>query len=304
MQSLVSVSAAVVLAGVFFVASGGPRVAAQTTGAAGRGSTATVVVPPGRQTVPLWPGGAPGSEARRDEPEEIQGETIRNVHNPSIVVFLPRKEISTGASLVLAPGGGHTSLWIMHEGFNPAQTLAEQGVAVFVLKNRLQSSGYKFDVEGLADMQRAIRLVRSRAAEWGVDPAKVGAGGFSAGGELAQLVALRNDPGNPAADDAVERQSSRPEFQVLIYPGKSQLIQPVAGSPPAFMAAGVDDRPDISVGLAEAYLRFKKVGVQAELHIYAKTGHGFGIRPERAGQSSQAWPVQLFSFLRQLGLIK
>ena len=304
MQSLVSVRAAVVLAGVFFVASGGPRVAAQTAGAAGRGSAATVVVPPGRPTVPLWPNGAPGSEARRNEPEEIQGETIRNVQNPSIVVFLPRKEISTGVGFVLAPGGGHTSLWIMHEGFNPAQILVEQGIAVFVLKNRLQSSGYTFDVEGLADMQRAIRLVRGRAAEWGVDPAKVGAGGFSAGGELAELVALRNDPGNPEAADVAERQSSRPDFQVLIYPGKSQLIQPVAGSPPAFMAAGFEDRPDISIGLADAYLRFKKAGVQAELHIYAKTGHGFGIRPERAGQSHQAWPVQLMSFLRQLGMIK
>ena len=175
---------------------------------------------------------------------------------------------------------------------------------MFVLKNRLQSSGYKFDVEGLADMQRALRLVRSRAAEWGVNPAKVGAGGFSAGGELAELAALRNDPGNPAAEDPIERQSSRPDFQVLIYPGKSQLIQPVAGSPPAFMAAGVEDRQDISVGLAEAYLRFKKAGVQAELHIYAKTGHGFGIRPERAGQSHQEWPIQLVSFLRQLGMIK
>jgi len=304
MQALVSVRAAVVLTGVFLVASGGPRVAAQTAGAAGRGSTATVVVPAGKPTIPLWPDGAPGSEAHRDEPEEIQGETIRNVHNPSVVVFLPRKEISNGVGFVLAPGGGHTSLWIMHEGFNPAQILVEQGVAVFVLKNRLQSSGYKFDVEGLADMQRAIRLVRSRAAEWGVDPAKVGAGGFSAGGELAELVALRNDPGDPAAADPVERQGSRPDFQVLIYPGKSQLIQPVAGSPPAFMAAGFEDRPDISIGLAEAYLRFKKAGVQAELHLYAKTGHGFGIRPERAGQSHQAWPVQLMSFLRQLGLIK
>ena len=221
MQSLVSVSAAPVLAGVCFVASGGPRVAAQTTGAAGRGSTATVVVPPGRQTCPLWPFGAPGSEARRDEPEEIQGETIRNVHNPSIVVFLPRKEISTGASLVLAPGGGHTSLWIMHEGFNPAQILAEQGVAVFVLKNRLQSSGYKFDVEGLADMQRAIRLVRSRAAEWGVDPAEVGAGGFSAGGEAGPARRAAQRSGQLSADDAVERQSSRPEFQVLIYQARA-----------------------------------------------------------------------------------
>ena len=82
-----------------------------------------------------------------------------------MVVFLPRKEIATGVGLVLAPGGGHTSLWIMHEGFNPAQVLVDQGIAVFVLKNRLQSSGYKFDVEGLADMQRALRLVRSRALE-------------------------------------------------------------------------------------------------------------------------------------------
>ena len=263
-----------------------------------------VVVPPGKPTVILWPNGAPGSEARREEAEEIQGETVRNVHNPSMIVFLPPKDVNTGVALVLGPGGGHTSLWIMHEGFNPAQILSDKGIAVFVLKNRLQSSGYKFDVEGLADMQRAIRVVRSRAAEWGVDPAKVGAGGFSAGGELAELVALRNDPGNAAATDPVERQSSRPDFQVLIYPGKSQLIQPVADSPPAFMAAGVEDRQDISVGLADAYLRFKKVGVQAELHIYAKTGHGFGIRPERAGQSHQQWPIHLVSFLRQLGMIK
>ena len=294
-----SLRAVVALAGILAVGSSEPTAARQAAGAA-----PAVVVPPGRPTVVLWPGGAPGSEARRDEPEEIQAETIRNVHNPSMVVFLPRKEIATGVGLVLAPGGGHTSLWIMHEGFNPAQVLAGQGMAVFVLKNRLQSSGYKFDVEGLADMQRALRLVRSRALEWGVDPARLGAGGFSAGGELAELAALRNDPGDPAATDPVERRSSRPDFQVLIYPGKSQLIQPVADSPPAFLAAGIEDRQDISVGLAEAYLRFKKVGVQAELHIYAKTGHGFGIRPERAGQSHQAWTTQLVSFLRQLGMIK
>jgi hypothetical protein len=91
---------------------------------------------------------------------------------------------------------------------------------------------------------------------------------------------------------------------VLIYPGKSNLIQPVPESPPAFMAAGYDDRPDISIGLAEAYLRFKKVGVQAELHMYAKTGHGFGVRPERGWQSHQEWPIHLVSFLRQTGLIK
>jgi acetyl esterase/lipase len=271
---------------------------------ASQAGAATVVVPPGKPTVFLWPHGAPGSEARKDEPERIEGETVVNIHNPSMVVFLPRKEINTGVGVIVAPGGGHKSLWIMHEGFNPAQALAEKGIAAFVLKNRLQSSGYRFDVEGLADMQRAVRVVRSRAAEWGIDPSRIGAGGFSAGGELAELVAIRNDSGQPDATDPVERVSSRPDFQVLIYPGKSQLIQPVAGSPPAFMAAGVDDRADISVGLAEAYLRFKKAGVPAELHIYAKTGHGFGLRPERAGQSHQEWPVQLVSFLRQTGMIK
>jgi acetyl esterase/lipase len=309
MKSFAAARAGVILAGFLGIgstqpaATPEPRQAPAPAGSSGRGA-ASVLVPPGKPTVFLWPAGAPGSEARRDEREEIQGETIRNVHNPSMIVFLPPKAIATGVALVLAPGGGHTSLWIMHEGFNPAQVLADKGIAVFVLKNRLQSSGYKFDVEGLADMQRAIRVVRSRAVEWGVEATKVGAGGFSAGGELAELVALRNDPGSPAAPDPAERLSSRPDFQVLIYPGKSRLIQPVADSPPAFMAAGVDDRQDISVGLAEAYLRFKKAGVPAELHIYAKTGHGFGIRAERAGQSHQAWPVHLVSFLRQLGMLE
>jgi endo-1,4-beta-xylanase len=264
----------------------------------------TGAVPAGHPTVVLWPNGAPGSEARKDEPETIKAETVLNIHNPSLVVFLPPKGTSTGVGMIVAPGGGHTSLWIVHEGYHPARALAAKGIAAFVLKNRLQSSGYRFDVEGLADMQRAIRLVRSRAAEWGVDPSKVGAGGFSAGGELAELVALRHDAGAPDAADAVERFSSRPDFQVLIYPGKSQLIQPVAGSPPAFLAAGFNDRPDISTGLAEAYLRFKKAGVQAELHMYANTGHGFGLRPQRAGQSNQEWPTHLVSFLRQAGMIK
>jgi acetyl esterase/lipase len=266
-----------------------------------------VVVPPGTPNVILWPNGAPGSEARKDEPERISGETVANVHNPSFTVFLPAKEKATGVGLILAPGGGHTSLWVMHEGMNAAQVLSEKGIATFVLKNRLQSgdAGYKFDKEGLADMARAIRVVRSRAAEFGVDPKKIGAGGFSAGGELAALVADRNDPGKPDAADPVERVSSRPDFQALIYPGKSRhVIQPTPSSPPAFLAAGFGDREDISVGLAEAYLRFKKAGVQAELHMYANTGHGFGIRPERAGQSHQEWTTQLVSFLKQGGMIK
>ena len=287
---------------MFVPGGAGPLLAQQTQPATP--TAATVVVPAGKPTIVLWSGGAPGSEAHAGEAERIQGETVVNVHNPAIIAFLPRKEANTGVGLILAPGGGHTSLWIMHEGFNPAQALADKGIAVFVLKNRLQSSGYKFDVEGLADMHRAIRVVRSRATEWGLDPGKIGAGGFSAGGELAELAAIRNDAGTADAADPIERVSSRPDFQVLIYPGKSQLIQPVPGSPPAFLAAGYDDRADISIGLAEAYLRFKKAGVQAELHLYAKVGHGFGLRPERPWQSHSEWPGHLVSFLRQTGLVK
>lgn len=259
-----------------------------------------VVVPPNTPEIILWPNGAPGSEARRNEPVEIRAETMVNVHNPSIYVFRAPREKATGVGLIIAPGGGHTSLWIMHEGFNAAQALAEKGITTFVLKNRLESSGYKFDVEGLADMARAIRVVRSRAAELGVDPAKIGAGGFSAGGELAGLVADRNDPGNPGAADPIERFSSRPDFQVLVYPGKSrQVIRPTPQSPPAFLAGGFGDREDIAVGLAEAYLRFKQAGVTAELHMYGNTGHGFGIRPERGPQSHQEWTTQLVAFLTQ-----
>ena len=289
-----------VIASLFLVSTPAATIVAQQ----GQTPAATAAPPAGKQIVVLWPNGAPGSEARKGEAEEMKGEQVLNIHNPSMVVFLPRKDISTGVGLIMAPGGGHSSLWIVHEGYNPAQALADKGIAVFVLKNRLQSSGYKFDVEGLADMQRAVRVVRNRAAEWGVDAARIGVSGFSAGGELAALTSLRNDPGLPDAADPIERVSSRPDFQVLIYPGKSHLIQPAPGSPPAFMAAGYDDRPDISVGLAEAYLRFKKAGVQAELHLYAKGGHGFGLRPDRAWQSHQEWPIQLVSFLRQSGLMK
>ena len=116
-----------------------------------------VVVPAGRPTVFLWPNGAPGLEARKDEPEQINGETVLNVHNPSIVVFLPRKEINTGVGLILAPGGGHTSLWIMHEGFNPAQALVDKGIAVFVVAEDASERGLDDVplVEGVRRLSRA-----------------------------------------------------------------------------------------------------------------------------------------------------
>src|ERR1700683_1862928 len=147
--------------------------------------------------------GAPGSEGK--PPREAvrttpQGEhLLPSIHRPSVTVYLPSKETATGAAVVIAPGGGHSELWADHEGINMAVFLSNHGVAGIVLKYRLareKDSTYKVEVEALADTQRAIRLTRSRAAEWGINPDRVGVMGFSAGGELAALAATRYDSGN------------------------------------------------------------------------------------------------------------
>ncbi len=165
---------------------------------------------------------------------------------------------------------------------------------------------YTIEGHALADAQRAIRLIRNRSAEWGVNPAAVGILGFSAGGEVAALAAMRPAAGTADATDLsaealakadpIERESARPDFQALIYPGQSGKIVPVKGAPPAFLACGADDRPDIAEGLPAVYLLFKQAGVPVELHIYAGVGHGFGYRPERPTASS-SWPERFRDFL-------
>jgi acetyl esterase/lipase len=239
--------------------------------------------------MPLWPGVAPGSEGKSgDEVVETSqsGERrITNVHRPSLTPYVPAADKATGVAVLVIPGGGHRQLVITHEGDNVAAWLRDRGIAAFVLKHRLArepNSTYRIDVEALADAARAMRTIRHRAREWQVDPAKIGAMGFSAGGELVAMVATRDVQGNASAADPIERESARPDFQALIYPGRSGDIQPTATSSPAFLAAAYDDRPDISEGLAEVYLRLKRVGVPAELHIYGSGGHGFGVRATNA----------------------
>jgi endo-1,4-beta-xylanase len=235
--------------------------------------------------IPLWPNGAPGSEGKTNtevvSTSKSGEQSVWSIHHPSLTPYLPSKDKLTGTTLLVIPGGGHRNLAITHEGYNVAEWFSERGIASFVLKHRLAretNSTYKIDIESLADTQRAIRLIRSRASEWGIDPARVGAIGFSAGGELVNLACARSDPGNPGSADPVERQSSKLNFQALIYPGRSGDIQPTKDSPPAFLACSYTDRKDISEGLAEVYLRFKRAGVPAELHIYSSGGHGFGLR--------------------------
>jgi acetyl esterase/lipase len=251
----------------------------------------------------LWPNGAPGSEGKVSEETVRIGEEgdhiVSNVHHPSITPYLPVKGKATGIGLVIVPGGGHSELWMDHEGYNVAKWFSGHGVAAFVLKYRLaRAKGSTYTIEGneLPDVQRALRLVRSRAAEWDLDPDAIGVIGFSAGGELAALAAARYDPGNRETADPVERASSKPAFQALFYPAIPQDMRLSQQTPPAFLACGENDRADIAQGLPQLYLSLKQAGVSAELHIYAGVGHGFGLRAGNRGPVS-GWPELLLEWI-------
>ena len=263
------------------------------------------------QEILLWPAGAPGSakdtnaETMRIDPAS-GNHVLTYVHNPSITVYLPPSGEATGAAVIIAPGGGHREVWIDHEGYNVARWLSDHGVAAFVLKYRLSkatNSTYTVDRDELGDMQRAVRLVRSRADEWNINPHRIGVMGFSAGGELAFLAGMRNDGGSAKAGDPLQRESSRPDFQALIYPGNLSRIKVTSKSPPAFLACGANDRPDISEGLPKVYLKFKQAKVPVELHIYSGVGHGFGLRPSTTGAVAN-WPGLFDEWLSQNGFLK
>jgi acetyl esterase/lipase len=242
----------------------------------------------------LWPNGAPGSEGKTGKEKIRIAETgdhvISNIHFPSLTLYLPEKNAAKGVAVIIAPGGGHRELWIDHEGYNVAEYLQRKGVAAFVLKYRLardSGSVYTIDKDELADMQRAIRFVKSHAKEWSIDPSRVGVMGFSAGGEVAALSAMHFDDGKANDTDTIERMNSRPAFQALIYPGGSTRFEVAKNAPPLFILGGFNDRADISEGIAQVYLKYKKAGVPAELHIYSNAGHGFGLRNNNKGPVSQ-----------------
>ena len=256
----------------------------------------------------LWPDGAPGSEGKTDKEvveTSASGERkITQVHQPSITPFLPANDKSNGAAVIVAPGGGHRVLCVTHEGDNVAQWLADHGIAAFVLKYRLAeepNSTYTVDGHAVPDMQRAIRIVRSRAKEWNINPASIGVMGFSAGGEVCAMASMRFDAGHTESADPIEKVGCRPDFQALIYPGRTSRISPTKESPPAFLAASSKDRTDISEGLATVYLLFKKAEVPVELHLYSGGGHGFGIRPGKTAPVD-AWIARLAEWMADRGI--
>jgi endo-1,4-beta-xylanase len=262
--------------------------------------------------IPLWEKGAPGFESRKDEKEvrdvRPNGEyRVTNVHNPTVTVILPSKEKANGAAVVILPGGGHRELWMMHEGINPGKWLADHGIAAFVVKYRLareKDSPYKIETHSVQDGQRAIRWVRERASELNVDPNRVGIMGFSAGGETAAMVC--NAPDGKPADgaDAVDRQSAKPNFVGLVYAGPLGIrdAKVTKEYPPTFILVG--DNDGAGNWLVNHYLALKKAGVSTELHVYAKTPHGFGVRESKTHRPVDSWLERFAEFLTAEGMLK
>jgi acetyl esterase/lipase len=263
----------------------------------------------------LWPRGAPGAlgTGERDK--------------PTLTVYLPPAEKATGTAVVVCPGGGYGALAKGHEGTEIAGWLTERGIAAFVLHYRL-GPRYRHPAP-LHDAQRALRTVRARAREWGVDPRRVGIWGFSAGGHLASTAATHFDGGKPDSADPVERAGCRPDFAILAYPvitlrepythkgsrhnllgdkPENKLVdflsndrQVTPRTPPTFLFhTGEDDvvPPENSVLF---YLALRKAKVPAELHIYEKGRHGVGLAAKDPVLSS--WPKRLEAWLKARGLL-
>jgi endo-1,4-beta-xylanase len=244
--------------------------------------------------VELWPGGAAGSEKATGEEvwaergqQGLVDRSVANVHKPTLTVYLPLREKATRAAVIICPGGGYVHLAIDKEGHDVAKWLNSIGVAGFVLKYRLsRTKGHDYTMEtSLLDARRAVEIVRARATEWGVDPKKVGMMGFSAGGDLAAQAGMRFDA------------ASRPDFLALLYPAIPKELAVTGQTPPSFLVHADDDRLT-SENSVRFYLALKRAAVAAELHVYAKGGHGFGIR--NRGIPVSAWILRFEEWLAQL----
>lgn len=250
--------------------------------------------------MPLWPNGAPGFEDLRNTPEEAKDYWVRHINNPSIAVYLPPKEKANGTAVVICPGGGHRLLVYNAEGVEPAQFLNSLGVTAIVLKYRLgRDTGqpYNVDIHPRQDAYRAMRLVRSHAAEWGIDTGRLGIMGFSAGGEVVDMVAYAPGNGDPAAKDPVDRLNGKPNFQILIYPGPGYIPDSIpATTGPAFLLAANDD-PCCSEPTIKLLQLYRAAKVPVELHLFKQSGHGFNMGKRSKLVSIKSWPQRLADWM-------
>jgi acetyl esterase/lipase len=265
------------------------------------------------KTMLLWPAGAPGAQGDQD------------IDKPTLTVYLPKGENATKTGVVVAPGGGYQHLAIQKEGEDIALWLNARGVAAFVLKYRLGPE-YHYPVE-LEDAQRAIRMVRAHAAEYGVAEDHVGMWGFSAGGHLTATAGTHFDAGNSASADVVERMGSRPDFLILAYPvitleapdahagsrkyllgddpdpalvrSLSAQTDVTKDTPPAFLFATTDDKTVPVINSVMFYSALVKAGVPAEMHLFQHGAHGSGLAA--ANPQLSVWPDLLIKWMRERG---
>jgi acetyl esterase/lipase len=265
---------------------------------------------PGAQVVTLWPAGHPTlknldqKEAFKTAPNNPEQVTsITNVNNPSIEIHLAPVDKANGCGIVVAPGGGNTQLVVSTEGSEVVKWLNDLGISAFVLRYRMRP--YTSDVDALSDTLRAIKTVRANAKEWKVDPKRIGIMGFSAGGEQAGRAVLKFDAGDSNATDEIEKQSSRPDFAVLVYPGwrSLDLTSVPKDAPPVFLTcAGLDDASHAKASV-DFYNAIFAAKIPVELHIYSHGGHGNGIRP-RNGIPFGTWPQRFVDWANDLKMLK
>jgi acetyl esterase/lipase len=277
----------------------------------------------------LWPADHPANAGNEPAYAGTAEWMERVTRSPAITPFIPDPQKRSGAAVVICPGGGYSGLAMEKEGLEVAKWMQARGIAGVVLRYRC-GGGKNQQPIPLQDAQRAIRLVRAHAAEWGVDPERVGVLGFSAGGHLASCAATMFDEGDPAAKDPADKLSSRPAFAVLVYPvismddsvAHSGSRQNLLGkdptselaehwttwrrvsdkTPPTFLVHASDDKAvpvKNSLLFYEALVAHK---IPADLHVYEVGGHGFGML--RGDRPADHWPEQLEPWLKSHGMIK
>lgn len=280
------------------------------------------------QVIHLWPGKAPeevgdiGPESSRLSPKFTRKEVevteptrmLSNVSKPTITIYRPAKDKDTGTAMLICPGGGYWNLFWELEGEEVAAWLNKQGITGIILKYRVPRR--PDDIKGeparrpLQDAQRAIRLVRSKAKEWGINPKRIGMVGFSAGGHLAIATATSFDKQTYKPIDDLDKISSRPDFAISVYSGYlkakdkydlSPGLRIPKGTPPIFLAHGDADIISDPAHSVVMYLALKRASIPAELHIYANAAHDFGVRA--SDQPCSTWTESCVRWLRKVEML-